>query len=113
MSGSLVHSGSDGIELTHIGAVLLDIEGTTTPLDFVHKTLFGFARARVAAFLERRWDDPGVRGDIARLNAEHLIESPEPSLPVWRDNPRGVAMYLHWLMERDGKSTGLKSLQGK
>ncbi len=113
MSRSLVPSTENGIELSHIGAVLLDIEGTTTPLDYVHKTLFGYARARAAAFLERRWDDPDVRGDVARLNAEHLIESPEPSLPLWRDNPRGVAMYLHWLMERDGKSTGLKSLQGK
>jgi len=111
--GSLLHPDPDGVELSRIGAVLLDIEGTTTPLDFVHKTLFGYARARAAAFLERRWDDPEVRGDVARLNAEHLVESPEPSLPLWRDNPRGVAVYVHWLMERDVKSTGLKSLQGK
>ena len=113
MSRSLVHPPENGIELSQIGAVLLDIEGTTTPLDFVHERLFGYARARAAAFLERRWDDPEVRGDVARLNAEHLSESPEPSLPLWRDNPRGVAVYVHWLMERDGKSTGLKSLQGK
>ncbi|HEX6406005.1 MAG TPA: acireductone synthase [Gemmatimonadales bacterium] len=113
MSGSLVHSGPDGLELSQIGAVLLDIEGTTTPLDYVHKTLFGYARARVTAFLERRWNDPDVRGDVARLTAEHLIESPEASLPLWRDNPAGVTAYVQWLMQRDGKSTGLKSLQGK
>jgi len=113
MSRSLVHSASDGIELSQIGAVLLDIEGTTTPLDFVHKTLFGYARSRVAAFLDRQWNDSGVRGDVARLNAEHLIESPEPSLPPWRDDAAGVTAYVHWLMQRDGKSTGLKSLQGK
>jgi len=113
VSGSLVHSGPDGIELNQIGAVLLDIEGTTTPLDYVHETLFGYARARVTTFLERRWNDPDVRGDVARLNAEHLIESPEASLPLWRDNPAGVTAYVQWLMQRDGKSTGLKSLQGK
>jgi enolase-phosphatase E1 len=113
VSGSLVHSSPYGIELSQIGAVLLDIEGTTTPLDFVHKTLFGYARSRVAGFLERQWNDPDVRGDIARLSAEHVIESPEASLPPWRDNAGGVAAYVHWLMQSDGKSTGLKSLQGK
>ena len=113
MSGSFVHSGSDGIELSHIGAVLLDIEGTTTPIDFVHQTLFDYARSRVPGFLKRKWDDPEVRGDIARLNAEHVSESPEPSLPPWRDNPGGVTAYVQWLMQLDRKSTGLKSLQGK
>ena len=29
-----------------IKAILLDIEGTTTPIDFVHKTLFPFAKAK-------------------------------------------------------------------
>ncbi len=113
MPGSLLYPGPDGVELKQIGVVLLDIEGTTTPLDFVHQTLFGYARSRVAGFLERQWNDPEVRGDVARLNAEHVIESREPSLPTWRDNAGGVAAYVHWLMGRDGKSTGLKSLQGK
>ena len=34
-------------------AVLLDIEGTTTPIAFVTRTLFPYARARLAGFLER------------------------------------------------------------
>jgi enolase-phosphatase E1 len=113
VSGSFVHSGPDGIELSQICAVLLDIEGTTTPIDFVQQTLFDYARSRVLEFLERKWNDPEVRGDIARLNAEHVSESPAPSLPPWRDNPGGVTTYVQWLMQRDVKSTGLKSLQGK
>jgi enolase-phosphatase E1 len=93
--------------------VLLDIEGTTTPIDFVHTTLFGYARARVSSFLGRHWEDPDVRADVARLGAEHLAETSEASAPAWRDDLPAVVRYVHWLMDRDRKSTGLKSLQGK
>jgi enolase-phosphatase E1 len=93
--------------------VLLDIEGTTTPIDFVHNTLFGYARARVSSFLGRHWEDPEVRADVARLGAEHLAETAEAAPPAWRDDLPAVVRYIHWLMDRDRKSTGLKSLQGK
>jgi methionine salvage enolase-phosphatase E1 len=35
-------------------AILLDIEGTTTPIDFVHWTLFPSARERTAAVKKTR-----------------------------------------------------------
>jgi enolase-phosphatase E1 len=35
------------------GLILLDIEGTTTPIAFVTETLFPYARAHLRAFLER------------------------------------------------------------
>jgi enolase-phosphatase E1 len=89
----------------------LDIEGTTTPIDFVHRTLFGYARQRVAPFLERHWTDPDVRADVALLQTERRTESSDA--PPWRDDAAGVVAYVHWLMDRDRKSTGLKSLQGK
>ena len=98
---------------SQIRAVVLDIEGTTTPIDFVHKTLFGYARVRVGEFLRRHWDDPEVRADVARLEAEHAAEPADPSLSPWRDDSAAVTAYVHWLMDRDRKSTGLKSLQGK
>jgi enolase-phosphatase E1 len=93
--------------------VLLDIEGTTTPIEFVHQTLFGHARARVSGFLQRHWNDPEVRADVARLEAEHAAESSQPAPPPWQKDAAGVVAYVHWLMDRDRKSTGLKSLQGK
>ena len=34
--------------------ILLDIEGTTTPIAFVTDTLFPYARAHVREYLERR-----------------------------------------------------------
>ena len=108
-----LHPAPDRVDLTRVGAVLLDIEGTTTPIEFVHHTLFGYARERMGQFLERHWSDPEVRADIARLEAEHAGESREAAPPPWREEPAGVVGYIHWLMDRDRKSTGLKSLQGK
>jgi enolase-phosphatase E1 len=84
----------------------LDIEGTTTPVEFVHQVLFPYARARVQEFLERHADDPAVQADVALLRAEQTAEaSASPTA--------SVVAYVHWLMDRDRKSTGLKSLQGK
>jgi enolase-phosphatase E1 len=86
----------------------LDIEGTTTPVEFVHTTLFGYARARVQEFLERHDADPDVQSDIALLRAEHAAESPPPNPPM-----ASVSAYVHWLIDHDRKSTALKSLEGK
>jgi enolase-phosphatase E1 len=68
----------------------------------------------VSEFLDRHWNDPEVRADVARLEAEHAAEaSSHPAPPPWRKDAAGVVAYVHWLMDRDRKSTGLKSLQGK
>jgi enolase-phosphatase E1 len=66
----------------------------------------------VRGFLERYWNDPEVRADVARLQAEHAAEA-SLAPPPWRDDSTAVVAYVHWLMDRDRKSTGLKSLQGK
>lgn len=79
----------------------------------MHRTLFGYARAHVTHFLERHWSDPEVRADVGRLAAEHPAEGSQTPVPSWRDNAAAVAGYVHWLMDQDRKSTGLKSLQGK
>jgi enolase-phosphatase E1 len=99
-----------------VRAILLDIEGTTTPLEFVHKILFPYARARVRGVLEQHAADPDVRADLALLSAEHAAEAPQqPGLPPWEraDELASAVAYVYWLMDRDRKSTALKSLQGK
>jgi enolase-phosphatase E1 len=63
--------------------------------------------------LQRHWNNPEVAPDIARLEAEHSAEAAQPAPPPWGDDPAAVTEYVHWLMPRDRKSTGLKSLQGK
>ena len=49
-------------------AILLAIEGTTTPIDFVHRTLFPYARARVAGYVSENF--ASLRSEIAELAAE-------------------------------------------
>jgi enolase-phosphatase E1 len=94
-----------------VQALLLDVEGTTTPVDFVYRTLFPYARARLASHLAEHWDDERTRADVARLEAEHRLDS--HSAPPWREEAAAVAAYLAWLMDQDRKSTGLKSVQGR
>lgn len=94
-------------------AVLLDIEGTTTPIDFVHETLFPFARARMADFVGRNFAD--LSAEIAALEIEHADDvknnlSPPPMID---DLVESVAAYLIFLIDADRKSTALKSIQGK
>lgn len=92
--------------------VLLDIEGTTTPVDFVTKTLFPYARLHAKAYVGRHPDI--VRDDLARLKAEIADEAARGERPpAWGDDAASVERAVHWLMDRDRKSTGLKSLQGK
>jgi len=97
-----------------IRAILLDIEGTTTPIAFVHDVLFPYARARLNAYLRAHAGEDELRGVLATLRVEWLEDAKaklEP--PPWAlaDLP-AAARYLEWLMDRDRKSPGLKRLQG-
>jgi enolase-phosphatase E1 len=102
-----------------VAAILLDIEGTTTPIAFVHEVLFPFARARVGSFLTAHWDSADVSADIALLRAEHATDFAQgltpPSLieSSRATTIESITKYAHWLIDQDRKSTGLKSLQGK
>lgn len=107
------------VRLSELGAraVILDIEGTTTPIAFVHEVLFPFARARLARYLEAHWNDDEMRDVRRRLADEHAADrSAGLSPPSWAASgpvmPAEAAGYAAWLMERDRKSPGLKLLQG-
>lgn len=101
-----------GIAPEGVRAILLDVEGTTTPVDFVHATLFPFARGRVRAYLEEHPED--TREDVAQLGEEHAADLASGATPPPAGNtPAAVTAYVHWLMDQDRKSTALKSLQGK
>jgi enolase-phosphatase E1 len=97
-----------------IDCVLLDVEGTTTPISFVHDTLFPYARARATAFLERSVADTIVE-DLAREHERDRARG--ESLPPWSDGSpaarrASAAEYVSWLMDRDRKLGPLKTLQG-
>jgi enolase-phosphatase E1 len=100
-------------------AILLDIEGTTTPIDFVYEILFPYARRQAKDFLERHISSEEVRPDIVALYEEHAADLRRGlNPPAIRERPpelrpESVAAYVQWLMDQDRKSTPLKSLQGK
>ncbi len=119
---------------------LLDIEGTIAPLSLTSEVLFPYARAHFEEFLRQRGEDADVQADLALLAEENRAEG-DPSAPhvpsdchperSSESSPGGdservdgsafqvgawessVLDYLLWLMDRDRKSTALKSLQGK
>src|SRR5262249_10991144 len=103
-----------------VRAILLDIEGTTTPISFVHDVLFPYARARLASFVRTRWSSPELRAIVSQLIVEHeeeeLTEETGLALPPWPSlglpSQAVVVGYATWLMDRDRKSPGLKELQG-
>jgi enolase-phosphatase E1 len=97
-------------------AILLDVEGTTTPITFVYDVLFPYARAHIGMFLQTHLSDPEVQTQLHLLREEHEIDQKsEPTPPAW-DEPRtldSAERYALWLMDKDRKSTALKWLQGQ
>ena len=96
-------------------AILLDIEGTTTPITFVHQILFPYARQRLGVFVSAHRRDPAVVEAVAWLRREHAADAAAAAdPPAWPLEPDqdGLVAYLEWLMDRDRKSPGLKALQG-
>ena len=91
----------------HIAIVLLDIEGTTTPIAFVHDVLFPYARARVGSFLESHGSDDDVRKILGDLRTEQRSAASDELREAT------VVGYVHALMDRDRKSGPLKALQGR
>jgi enolase-phosphatase E1 len=93
---------------------LLDVEGTIAPLSLVYEQLFPYARAHFEKYLQQHAADAGVVSDLAMLAEENAgendEEAPKFATPEYWDE---AIPYLNWLMDRDRKSTALKSLQGR
>lgn len=90
-------------------AILLDIEGTTTPIDFVHNTLFPYAKSRVPGFILNNLN--ALKFEIDQLAAEHEAEQ-EYGAELRADSANSVSDYLKYLIDKDRKSTPLKAIQG-
>jgi enolase-phosphatase E1 len=80
--------------------ILLDIEGTVSPLAFVHEVMFPYARQHAGSYLKTHWGS-GVISQLARAAGAAAFATPtEAEAAVLR------------LMDADAKVTGLKLLQG-
>ena len=100
-----------------ITTLLLDIEGTTTPISFVYDVLFPYARRRVEQFLCQHENDPEIEAALQSLESENRAEAGNDA-PLLANSTREnfvrkAAGYCLWLMSRDRKSTPLKVIQGR
>ena len=86
-----------------VRAIVTDIEGTTTDINFVHKVLFPYAHAKLPDFLRANSDTPAVVEQIDAVRSE--MGAPDATLEAV------IAQLLHWI-ETDQKVTPLKALQG-
>jgi len=103
-----------------LNAVVLDIEGTTTPLAFVNETLFPYARRALESFVRDQIDRPGTADVFNSLRADWLADTSRGETPPpWPDHGSrearvaSIVRYAGWLMDRDRKAFGLKELQGR
>eukprot|EP01132_Coremiostelium_polycephalum_P007692 gene7692-9462_t len=109
--------------MKRISKVILDIEGTTTPISFVHDVLFPFIRSNLKPYLTSHWGTPQLNDDIAILyslsESDHKngstefplieLESESTSRETSMDS---IIKNVLAQMDRDRKSTALKRLQG-
>ncbi len=80
--------------------ILLDIEGTVSPLAFVHDVMFPYARQHAGVYLATNWGTAVIE-QLARDAGVTAFASPAEAEAA-----------VHRLMDADAKVTGLKQLQG-
>ena len=86
-----------------VRAIVTDIEGTTTDINFVHKVLFPYAHAKLPDFLRENAEAPAVAEQIQAVR--DVMQDADASLEAV------IATLLHWI-DTDQKVTPLKALQG-
>lgn len=86
-----------------VTAIVTDIEGTTSSIDFVHQVLFPYASRRLPDFVRQNRALP----EVAPLLDSVRAEAGEAGAGI----ERVIAILLGWI-EADRKVTALKSLQG-
>ncbi|XP_070038094.1 probable bifunctional methylthioribulose-1-phosphate dehydratase/enolase-phosphatase E1 1 isoform X2 [Nicotiana tomentosiformis] len=101
--------------------VVLDIEGTTTPISFVIDVLFPYARDNVGRHLDATYDSAETQEDIKLLRAqvqEDLENGVVGAVPIPSDDAgkeeviAALVTNVEAMIKADRKITALKELQG-
>ena len=98
-------------------SVLLDIEGTVSPVAFVFDVMFPYAREHAESYVVANWSDEATRRALDAMAIDNGFASRSDwfgSASAISDSAQQqvVVKSVHQLMDRDAKLTGLKSLQG-
>lgn len=94
---------ADIVRCEGIRAVVVDIEGTTSPTVAVHRTLFDDARANLGRWLRAHADEPEIADAVAAVRAEAGIEG---------GSIDDVIATLHAWIDADSKAAPLKTIEG-
>ncbi|KAL2589582.1 hypothetical protein AAZV13_13G239000 [Glycine max] len=101
--------------------VVLDIEGTTTPISFVSEVLFPYARDNVGRHLSLTYDTPETKADIKLLRSQvqsDLEQGIAGAVPIPPDDAgkqeviAALVANVDAMIKADRKITALKELQG-
>lgn len=102
--------------------VILDIEGTITPITFVKETLFPYVTSGLRAFLDRTWESPELKSQIELLREQaqkdvdakidQAIVIPSENEASAEQVKEAVIETINWQMKADRKIGALKSFQG-
>ncbi|KAG2587586.1 hypothetical protein PVAP13_5NG159300 [Panicum virgatum] len=107
--------------LASVRSVVLDIEGTTSPISFVTDVLFPYARDNVRKHLDATYGSDETNDDIALLRAQveqDLAEGVAGAVPVPPDEAgkdeviAALVANVEAMIDADRKITSLKQLQG-
>ena len=86
-----------------IRAIVTDIEGTTSSIDFVHQVLFPYSAKALPRFVRQHRNDPTLAPWLAAVAADGFVDID--------DTESLIAVLLGWIDE-DRKHTALKAIQG-
>lgn len=96
---------------------LLDIEGTTAPISFVHEVLFPFAQERLDEFLAGFvWSEAQLEPVRSEFEKDKLANDPDFVSYLGKDpvfSETILPAYFRYLILRDRKFGPLKEIQGK
>lgn len=104
-------------------ALLLDIEGTTTPITFVKDILFPYIKDHLEDYLSAHWEEDECKQDVhllkkqveedIRLNRACAVHALDQTVHTDEEKAiREVVDNVLWQMAADRKTTALKQLQG-
>ncbi|KAH3846046.1 enolase-phosphatase E1-like [Dreissena polymorpha] len=107
--------------LDGVKAIVLDIEGTITPITFVKDKLFPYVTENIESHLTSTYDEEETQEDISDLralaasdkeNGEDVVEIPEAKDDNKDEVIQAVIKNVSHQMDKDRKSAELKKLQG-
>uniref|UniRef100_A0A3B3QZI4 Enolase-phosphatase 1 n=1 Tax=Paramormyrops kingsleyae TaxID=1676925 RepID=A0A3B3QZI4_9TELE len=106
----------------NVSVMLLDIEGTTTPITFVKDILFPYIKEHIENYLSTHWEEDECKQDVQLLKKQVRIAGDSKVILLIRQNNtvhtdeekaiREVVDNVLWQMAADRKTTALKQLQG-